>query len=121
MGIMLVFDADDFKEMATPEDSVKSFKNTNILEWEWQLKPLHSTRKSIISFRFYYIDPVNNKREFILEKTINIVVRVDPRDYVDKWEDFILDDPKNTTTAILIPIISFFGGFFSRKKNKKDP
>ncbi|MEO5650089.1 MAG: hypothetical protein ABIR03_09220 [Ginsengibacter sp.] len=92
-----------------------------MLEWEWNIKSLHSTRKSIISFKFYYLDPNDSVLNYLLEKTIPISVRVDARSFIDKWEDFLLDNPKTTTTAIVIPLFTFLGGFITGKKKKKDP
>ena len=121
MGVMLEFDPEDFKQISANDNPTKSFKNKKALEWEWVIKPLHSTRKSIINFKFYYIDPNDSSTNYILQKTISIDVSVDARSYVDKWEDFLLDDPKTTTTAIVIPLVTFLGGFLTGKKRKKDP
>ena len=121
MGVILEFDPEDFKQISANDNPTKSFKNKNALEWEWVIKPLHSTRKSIINFKFYYIDPNDSSTNYILQKTISIDVSVDARSYVDKWKDFLLDDPKTTTTAIVIPLVTFLGGFLTGKKKKKDP
>ncbi len=119
MRIDIQFDSDDFKEVSKDETPVKSFSDQNTLDWEWIVKPLQSTRKSIMKFDFYGIDPTNNEETNILEKTISVAVQVDARSFLEKWSDFLLDDPKTTITAIIIPVITFFGGFFSGKRNKK--
>jgi hypothetical protein len=118
MGVKLKFDSSDFREISGDEDATKDFTGKTSLEWEWVLKPRNSTRKSILSFIFYYLDPDNNQQHYIMEKTISVVVRVDARSFVDKWEDFLLDDPKTTITAILIPFITFIGGLFFGKRKK---
>ncbi len=120
MGVTLEFDPEDFKQISDNDSPTKAFKNKSELEWEWVIKPLHSTRKSIINFKFYYIDPNDSSTNYIFQKTISIDVTVDARSYVDKWEDFLLDDPKTTTTAIVIPLVTFLGGFLTGKKKKKD-
>jgi len=121
MGVLLEFDPEDFKQLSNNDNPTKAFKNKKELEWEWVVKPLHSTRKSIINFKFYYIDPNDSTTNYILQKTISIDVNVDARSYIDKWKDFLLDDPKTTTTAIVIPLVTFLGGFFTAKKKKKEP
>lgn len=121
MEVIIEFDSDDFKQIAEDENLAKSFGNKNILEWEWEIKPLHTTSKSIINFKFYYLNPNENTPNYIFEKTFSIVVKVDPRSYVDKWKDFLFGDAQNTTTAILIPLCTFLGGFISGKKKKKVP
>lgn len=120
MGVTLEFDPEDFKEVSKDEIEAKSFGDRNSLEWEWYLKPLHTTRRSIINFKFYYVDPASGNRNYLLEKTISVAVRVDPRTYVDQWKDFLLGDPKNTTTAIIIPLVTFLGGFLTGRKKKKE-
>ncbi|MFT4154668.1 hypothetical protein [Parafilimonas sp.] len=119
MRVDIEFDPDDFKQISKNEITAKSFNNYKTLDWEWIIKPLRSTRKSIIKFNFYGIDPDNDEKIIILEKTINVAVKVDARSFLEKWSDFLLDDPKTTITAILIPLLSFFGGFFTAKKSKK--
>jgi hypothetical protein len=118
MGVKLKFDSSDFREISGDEDATKDFTDKTSLEWEWVLKPLNSTRKSILSFMFYYLDPSDNQQHYIMEKTISVVVRVDARSFADKWGDFLLDDPKTTITAILIPFITFIGGLFFGKRKK---
>lgn len=120
MGVTIEYDPEDFKELSKDENESKSFGEQTALEWEWYLKPLHTTRRSIINFKFYYVNPEDNTRNYLLEKTISVAVRVDPRSYVDQWRDFLLGDPKNTTTAIIIPLVTFLGGFFTGRKKKKD-
>ncbi len=115
MGVEIEFDSDDFKLISKNDSQAKEFNNNKTLDWEWTIKPLHSTQKSIINFKFYYLDP-DNKENYILEKTISVVATVDARSYIDKWKDFLLDDAKTTITVILIPLITFLGGFFTGKK-----
>jgi len=119
MSVAIEFDADDFKEVSKDNDVTQSFNGKNELEWDWIIKPLHSTEKSIIIFKFYYRDPATNQEMSILEKTISISVQVDTRSYFEKWGDFLLDDPKITLTVIVIPLITFLGGFFTGKRKKK--
>lgn len=119
MGVKLEFDPEDFKQVAGEDHPVQDFTDKTSLEWEWVLKPLRSTRKSIIKFSFYCVDPYSNQQSYLLEKTISVSVRVDARSFLEKWGDFMLDDPKTTLTAILIPLITFFGGFISGKRKKK--
>ncbi|MEO8961998.1 MAG: hypothetical protein ABI325_08960 [Ginsengibacter sp.] len=121
MGVTIEFDSTDFIQISKDKDVAKAFGEKNTLEWEWYIKPLHSTRRSIINFKFYYLDLNDNTPNYIFEKTISVAVRVDPRTYVDQWKDFLLGDPKNTTTAILIPLCTFLGGFITGKKKKKGP
>jgi len=118
MGIELEFDSDDFKQISKNTNQPLDFKNKKSLEWEWIIKPMHSTEKSILNFKFYYSNP-DNTREYILEKTIRIFVTVDARTFLDKWKDFLVDDPKTTITVILVPLISFFGGLLFGKKSSK--
>ncbi len=118
MGVKLEFDPDDFKQVSGSEDATKEFADKNSLEWEWIIKPLHSTPRSIINFKFYYLDPTN-KENFILEKTISISASVDTRSFTDKWADFLAEDPKTTITVILVPFLTFLGGFFSGRKKKE--
>jgi hypothetical protein len=118
MGVDIEFDSDDFVEiLKSKHNAVKEFGDKQTLDWEWTIKPLHSTEKSIIKFEFYYVDP-DNKANYVLEKTISVVATVDARSYLDKWKDFLFEDSKTTVTAILIPFITFIGGFFSGKKKK---
>lgn len=121
MGVKLEFDPEVFK--VSPKETVitKTFGDKKQLDWEWEIIPLHTTERSYIHFTFYYADTANNTIEEILNKRISVDVKVDNRKYLDKWRDFIIGDPKNTTTVIIIPFASFLVGFFSRKKNKKDP
>jgi|GEM_PF-6928772 hypothetical protein len=118
MGVKLEFDPSDFKQITDNGNTIQEFANKASLEWEWVLKPLRSTRKSILNFKFYYINPNNSQQHYILEKTISVVVSVDARSFLDKWGDFLLDDPKTTITAILIPFITFIGGFLSGKRKR---
>jgi hypothetical protein len=118
MGVKLEFDPSDFKQVTDNGNTIQEFANKTSLEWEWVLKPLRSTRKSILNFKFYYVNPDNGEQNYILEKTISVVVRVDARNFMNKWGDFLLDDPKTTITAILIPLITFIGGFLSGKRKK---
>ncbi len=119
MGVKLEFDPDVFKISPKEASVTKSFGNKQQLEWDWEITPLHTTEKSFVHFKFYYEDPTNNSIQEILDKRISVDVKVDSREYVDKWKEFILGDPKNTTTAILIPLVTFLGGFLTGKKNKK--
>lgn len=116
MKVVLEYDTDDFKQISKDENLVQSFAGKLTLDWEWTIKPLKSTRKSILKFKFYGIGPSKNAETYILQKTINISAEVDARSFLTKWTDFLLDDPKTTLTAILIPVITFFGGFISGKK-----
>jgi hypothetical protein len=119
MGVTIEFDPEDFKEISKNNGEIKEFKNKNELEWEWILKPLHSTEKSILNFKFFYIDP-DNKENYILEKTISISATVDARSYFDRLKDFLSDDPKTLLTVIIIPLVTFLGGFlFGKKKSTK--
>ena len=93
MGVTLEFDPDDFKQISKDENQTKDFTNKTSLEWDWIIKPLHSTPKSIINFKFYYLDP-DNKQNFILEKTISVSSSVDARSFTDKWADFLAEDPR---------------------------
>jgi hypothetical protein len=117
MGVTLEFDPDDFKQISKNDNQTKDFTNKTSLEWDWIIKPLHSTPKSIINFKFYYLDP-DNKQNFILEKTISVSSSVDARSFTDKWADFLAEDPKTTITVILVPFLTFLGGFFSGRKKK---
>lgn len=119
MRVDIEFDPDDFKQISRNEIATRSFYDQKTLNWEWIIKPLRSTRLSIIKFNFYGIDTDNDKKIIILEKTINVAVKVDARSFLEKWSDFLLDDPKTAVTAILIPLVSFFGGFFTAKKGRK--
>lgn len=121
MGVTIEFDPEDFKQVSKDENAAKAFGKKNLLEWEWYIKPLNPTRRSIINFKFYYLNPDDDTPNYLLEKTISVVVRVDPRSYVNQWSDFLLGDPKNTTTAILIPLFTFLGGFITGKKKKGNP
>ena len=117
MEVKIEFDPDDFVQIGKDDEPVKEFGNKNMLEWQWTIKPIHSTQKSILNFKFYYVDP-DNKENYILEKTISVSATVDARSYIDKWKDFLEDDSKTTITVILIPLVTFLGGFFSGKKKK---
>ena len=103
VSVAIEFDGDDFKQVSRDNDVKQSFNGRNELEWDWVIKPLHSAEKSIIIFKFYYRDPTTNQEMSILEKTISISVQVDARGYLEKWGDFLLDDPKTTLTVIVIP------------------
>lgn len=117
MEVKIEFDSDDFVQIGKDEEPVKEFRNKKMLEWQWTIKPIHSTQKSILNFKFYYVDP-DNKENYILEKTISVSATVDARSYIDKWKDFLEDDSKTTITVILIPLLTYIGGFFSGKKKK---
>jgi hypothetical protein len=117
MSVTLEFDPDDFKQISKNDNQTKDFTNKTSLEWDWIIKPLHSTPKSIINFKFYYLDP-DNKQNFILEKTISVSSSVDARSFTDKWADFLAEDPKTTITVILVPFLTFLGGFFSGRRKK---
>lgn len=118
MGVTIEFDEDDFKKVSQNDNLVKDFGLKKELEWEWILKPIRSTQKSIITFKFFYVDPTD-KKNYILEKTISISATVDARSFVNKWTDFLFDDPKTTITAIIIPLVTFFGGFLTGKKKAR--
>ena len=118
MRVAIEFDSSEFKQISGNDNALQAFANRKTLDWQWVIKPLESTRKSIIIFRFYGTDAASGEETIILEKTIDISVQVDARSFVEKWSDFLLDDPKTTITAILIPLISFLGGFISGKKKK---
>lgn len=118
MRVAIEFDSEDFHQVSKNDNGIKSFEGTNTLDWDWIIKPLRSTEKSIVTFKFYCIDSTTNEEAEVLKKTINVAVQVDARSYVSKIGDFLLDDPKTTVTAILIPFISFLGGFFTGRKKK---
>lgn len=119
MAVKLEFDPDVFK--ISPKEAIitKSFGDKKQLNWEWDITPLRTTERSFIHFKFYYTDAANNTMEEILDKRISVDVKVDNRAFLDKWKTFLLGDPKTTTTAILIPLATFLGGFLTGKKNKK--
>jgi hypothetical protein len=119
MGVTIEFDEDDFKKVSGKDNLVKEFGSKKELEWEWILKPIRSTQKSIITFKFFYVDP-GDQKNYILEKTISISATVDARSFVNKWTDFLFDDPKTTLTAIIIPLVTFFGGFLTGKRKPKN-
>ena len=121
MGVKLEFDPEVFKISPKEASVTKSFGGKEQLDWEWEITPLHTTEKSYVHFKFYYEDPATHSIQEILDKRISVDVKVDSREYVDKWKEFIFGDPKNTTTAILIPLATFLGGFLTGKKNKKTP
>lgn len=120
MAVKIEFDQDVFKLYPKETSSTKSFGDKSKLEWEWEITPLRTTDKSFIHFRFYWADVANNTLKEILDKRISVDVRVNNRAFLDKWKTFILGDPKTTTTAILIPLATFLGGFLTGKKNKKE-
>jgi hypothetical protein len=120
MGVKVEFDSEVFKMSPKEANITKSFGEHHQLEWEWEMTPLKNTEKSYIHFTFYYEDPADNSIKEIFQKRISVQVKVDNRVYVDKWKQFILGDPKNTTTAIVIPLVTFLGGFLTAKRNKKN-
>ena len=84
MSVAIEFDSDDFKLISNDNNLIQSFKSKNELEWDWTIKPLHSTERSIIKFKFYAADSLSNQDSIVLEKTINVSVHVDARSYLAK-------------------------------------
>ncbi len=119
MMVSIEFDKDEIKLVSGDNNEIKEFDGKSSLEWDWIVKPQQVTRRSIIRVRFYGIDEKNHEN-LVHEKTIDIKVTVDARSFVDKWSDFLLEDTKTTITAIVIPFLTFLGGFISGKKKMKN-
>ncbi|MEI9934767.1 MAG: hypothetical protein WDM71_07940 [Ferruginibacter sp.] len=117
MKVELNIDDDVFKKISSDE-SIKTFENQQSLEWSWTIKPKKITQKSIVSFKFFCVDTNGNDLNLILNKTINVAVKVDTRTLIDKWEDFLSNDPKTLLTVIIIPLITFISGLFLGKRKK---
>jgi len=92
MKVAIEYDLSDFKEISSDETPVKVFGQNNSLEWEWTIKPLRTTSKSIVSFLFYYQDIKGNATHLIL-KIIRFQCGPIPPNIVISGKIFCLEMP----------------------------
>lgn len=116
MEVQLQCDEEIFKVTAAGNDSIQSFAPGDTeLEWNWELKPTAVTSQTVLSFIFKGIDQ-NNRPIKLGERMLYVTVQVDVRSFWSKWMEFLSDDPKYTITAIIVPLITFLGGYFLKRK-----
>lgn len=119
MEVVLNCDSDIFKVASIDNQPIKTFApGEKQLEWNWELKPGTTTNRTVITFLFNGIDAQNQPIR-LGEKMMYITVKVDARSFFDKWLEFLSDDPKYTITAIVVPFLTFLGGYFLKRKPAK--
>ncbi|ANH81570.1 hypothetical protein A8C56_11825 [Niabella ginsenosidivorans] len=117
MEVQLQCDESIFTVTTTGSDSIQSFApGEKELEWNWELKPRSVTGKTVISFIFKGIDRYNQPIK-LGEKMLYVTVQVDVRSFWSKWMEFLSDDPKYTITAIIVPLVTFLGGYFLKRRS----
>lgn len=120
MEVQLQCDDAIFNVTTVDPDVIKSFASgEKELEWNWELKPKTITSQTVIAFVFSGIGQ-NNQPIKLGEKMLYVTVKVDARSFWSKWLEFLSDDPKYTVTVILVPLITFLGGYFLRRKPSRN-
>lgn len=119
MKVELKFSEKDFQTIYQPEHSDQIFDGENDMHWDWIIKPVSigSKQLTIIVSAF---DEQNGRWIAVQSppKIFSINVQIDPRSYVSKLWGFFGSHPEWLLTQLLFPLIAFFYGRITGRKNQ---
>jgi hypothetical protein len=92
---------------------------TNKMEtWHWKVTP-RSTAASQQLILKIIVQDINGERSLNFNKTYMLEVKIKPSNFFHNTKVLFIQNPKWTFATVLLPLLTFFGGRYQRRKKDK--